>query len=241
MEIIMKDDWAMTSHEKSPGYELIRLRAENERLERDWEALHAKFDGCPHSQMGEGFLCGCSYDSPSDVCAFHAPQLRKAQERIADLEAQVAALTMPRHDGSVEWRKEELSKWAHGWFQRHSNTVDSFSQMLWELEFEAEHRGWQTAHDKRDCGHPLAFWQDRNWPKSETSYNPGTKSSDPPMEYACLLCVMEAKIAALSKPVSDEEIAVASANDWQSKRISAGGFSRIIAARLGAAQKEVGL
>jgi chromosome segregation ATPase len=42
---------------------------------------------------------------------------------------------------------------------------------------------------------------------------------------------LKAKIARLTAPVGDEEISVASQNDWQTKRISEGGFGRIIAAR----------
>ena len=58
-------------------------------LQESYEAQHAKFDGCPHAlAVGENALCGCSYDRPSDVCAMHAPALKKALEENAALQAQ---------------------------------------------------------------------------------------------------------------------------------------------------------
>jgi len=54
--------------------------------------------------------------------------------------------------------------------------------------------GWQTAHDPRECGHPLACWQDRNYPASEDNYDPETHTSDPPMDYRCVICEALAKL-----------------------------------------------
>lgn len=69
------------------------LEAENEKLKEEakqdeisYEAIYAKFEGCPHKPIGENDLCGCSFDAIGDVCAYHSPALRKAQEQIARLE-----------------------------------------------------------------------------------------------------------------------------------------------------------
>jgi hypothetical protein len=71
------------------------LEAEKASLQSALDAQTAKFEGCPHSQLGDAAVCGCSYDKPSDVCALHAPQLRKALEENARLEAEVERLTAP--------------------------------------------------------------------------------------------------------------------------------------------------
>lgn len=48
--------------------------------------------------------------------------------------------------------------------------------------------GWQVAHDPASCGHPRACWQDRNYPESERNYDPETRTSNPPIDYRCLMC-----------------------------------------------------
>lgn len=53
---------------------------------------------------------------------------------------------------------------------------------------------WHTLHELMECGHPRACWQDRNWPESEKNYNPGTKTSDPPMDYRCVACETEEQV-----------------------------------------------
>ena len=63
--------------------EVARLKRQLASAEEIAEALHAKFDRCPHPKH----ICGCSFDRPSDVCALHAPQLRKALEEIERLGA----------------------------------------------------------------------------------------------------------------------------------------------------------
>lgn len=67
----------------------------------------------------------------------------------------------------------------------------------------SEHRGWQLAHNKRRCGHPRAFWQDANWPASEDNYDPETHSSDPAMEYRCLICQAERNLAAAQQEIAE--------------------------------------
>lgn len=57
--------------------------------------------------------------------------------------------------------------------------------------------GWQLAHDPRECGHPCACYLDRNWPASEKNYNPETHTSDPPLDYRCVMCELEAEGAQL--------------------------------------------
>jgi len=69
----------------------------------------------------------------------------------------------------------------------------------------ATNAGWQLAHDPRECGHPRACYQDRNWPASHLNYDPETRTSDPPMEYRCLMCEQEAENARLSARVADLE------------------------------------
>jgi hypothetical protein len=56
--------------------------------------------------------------------------------------------------------------------------------------------GWQLAHDPAKCGHPRACWLDRNYPASESNYDPATHSSDPPMDYRCIMCEAEARLRA---------------------------------------------
>lgn len=58
------------------------------------EALYAKYEGCPH-EMEVGVTCGCSLDRPSDVCAVHAPQLRKAQQQITEQQKTIDRLRAP--------------------------------------------------------------------------------------------------------------------------------------------------
>lgn len=111
---------------------------------------------------------------------------------IADLASDRAKLTFPRHERSIDQRKQELlAKLVE--LEKRPNS--DLGEALWELEHEAECRGWQTAHDKRQCGHPIAFYQDKNWPISEQNYDPETRSSEPPMNYLCLLCDAEERIA----------------------------------------------
>jgi hypothetical protein len=71
------------------------LEAEKVSLQSALDAQTAKFEGCPHSQLGDAAVCGCSYDKPSDVCALHAPRLRKSLEENAALRAKVERLSAP--------------------------------------------------------------------------------------------------------------------------------------------------
>jgi hypothetical protein len=66
----------------------------------------------------------------------------------------------------------------------------------WKTHAESNLSGWQLAHDKRECGHPRACWQDKNWPASEQNYDPETRTSDPPSDYRCLMCELESQLAA---------------------------------------------
>jgi invasion protein IalB len=50
-------------------------------LEAALAAQEKKYEDCPHPKGEQYWPCACSYDKPSDVCAVHAPQLLKAQER----------------------------------------------------------------------------------------------------------------------------------------------------------------
>jgi len=58
-------------------------------------------------------------------------------------------------------------------------------------------RGWQFAHDRRDCGHPCACYQDTNWPESERSYDEETRTCKIPMVYRCVMCEQEAEVERL--------------------------------------------
>jgi len=129
-------------------------------------------------------------------------------------QAECERLKIPRHEGSVAQRKTQLAAWSRAWFDAKHLSIHDFylPDLMWDLEHEAECRGWQTAHDKRSCGHPIAFNQDENWPMSEDNYDPDTRDGDPPMKYRCLMCVIEAENATLraqnanlTRPVSDEE------------------------------------
>lgn len=86
------------------------LVVENEKLKHELasanekiDALHLKFDGCPHTvalDVGKDdvLTCGCSYDHPSDVCAFHAPQLAEAQRERDEALANLERLSKPVSD-----------------------------------------------------------------------------------------------------------------------------------------------
>ena len=64
--------------------------------------------------------------------------------------------------------------------------------------------GWDAAHKPRQCGHPGVYYLDKNWPASEESYNPKTGECDPPMEYRCLVCEAEARVAELEKALREK-------------------------------------
>lgn len=79
--------------------EITQLKVDVAMTDLAYEAQAEKFDGCPHAHaVGEYALCGCSYDKPSDVCAFHAPQLRKAQAEIKDLQRRLNEAQAPVSD-----------------------------------------------------------------------------------------------------------------------------------------------
>ncbi len=80
--------------EKHP---IAALKSENERLEKRIEGLIDKYEGCPHTVD-----CGCAQDKPSDICAHHAPQLRKALAENERLEKQIARFLEPKgeNDGN---------------------------------------------------------------------------------------------------------------------------------------------
>jgi len=77
---------------KKAEAEVERLKAEVELYRQSDEALHAKFDECPHKHDGP---CGCSYDRPGDVCLVHSPKLREAEAELAALRARCERLEAP--------------------------------------------------------------------------------------------------------------------------------------------------
>lgn len=82
-------------------------------LEHRIEGLIDKYEGCPHTVD-----CGCAQDKPSDICAHHAPQLRKALAENERLDKQIARFLEPVSDeerrvanhraGIRCWTKDEV-------------------------------------------------------------------------------------------------------------------------------------
>jgi hypothetical protein len=77
--------------------ELLTSRtADRERiaeLERERDALqeHAWALDEKVAALSAHETCGCAYDKRDDVCSHHSPKLAKAESRISELEAQLAA------------------------------------------------------------------------------------------------------------------------------------------------------
>jgi hypothetical protein len=78
---------------------------------------------------------------------------------------------------------------------------------------QAEYRGWQMAHDSRPCGHPRAFYRDRNWPDSERNYDYITRTSEPPLDYHCELCDLENEIKILRTALMEAAAALVRAQE----------------------------
>lgn len=76
---------------------IIELEAELLSTEESLEAQQKKYEDCPHSKLGDPPDCGCSYDHISDVCSLHAPDLKNAQKRIAELEKELHEMTVDRN------------------------------------------------------------------------------------------------------------------------------------------------
>lgn len=71
--------------------------------------------------------------------------------------------------------------------------------------------GWKLAHELRTCGHPRACYLDENYPESERNYDPETRTSDPPMEYRCVMCVAVKENQRLREELAAIRAAVAEA------------------------------
>lgn len=64
------------------------LLARIDALEAHVEELHEKID--------PDLDCACSYEEAGHICAAHSPALKRAEARIADLEASIAAAAEAR-------------------------------------------------------------------------------------------------------------------------------------------------
>ena len=93
-DVLMKERpdgfWVRLDHHEAA---IAALEGQIEKLKADakigdemLEALEAKYEGCPHHPITEASVCGCSYDRIGDVCAFHAPALASAKQRVGELE-----------------------------------------------------------------------------------------------------------------------------------------------------------
>jgi hypothetical protein len=171
--------------------------AEEIAVAERWLASVGYSDSRIHSSVAIAQLladyAACQSERVRELERMISPEWKEYCKHAEDTERRLQELVMPRHEGSVDERKGQLAKWSREWLDSHKLSVDDLylPDLMWDLEHEAECRGWQTAHDKRECGHPLAFYQDKNWPASEQNYNPETYSGEPPMEYSCLLCDAE--------------------------------------------------
>lgn len=76
--------------EAESSKELAEAKATITELEIAAEARDAKI-----ASMADGSLentCGCSYDSPSDICSSHSPMLKQAEKELAAAHAQIESL-----------------------------------------------------------------------------------------------------------------------------------------------------
>lgn len=95
-----------------------------------------------------------------------------------------------------KWSKEEIDNFAALADGPMPEPTPNLIRIMTPFRLLSERQGWQRAHDKRDCGHPRAFYQDKNWPLSEENYNPETRSGDPPIDYRCIVCALESELSA---------------------------------------------
>ena len=88
IERIAKDEAAIVALEG----QIEKLKADAKIGDEMLEALEAKYEGCPHHPITEASVCGCSYDRIGDVCAFHAPALASAKQRVGELREVLAEI-----------------------------------------------------------------------------------------------------------------------------------------------------
>ena len=81
----------LLAKQEAQALRIAELEATLGSCEESLAAQEKKYEDCPHPKPTEYWSCGCSYDKSSDVCALHAPQLKEARKRIAELEPQLAA------------------------------------------------------------------------------------------------------------------------------------------------------
>jgi hypothetical protein len=79
--------------------EVAQLKTALQSATESLLAQEKKYEDCPHPKGPEYWPCACSYDNINDVCCVHAPQLKIAQNEIAELKA---SITRQEHVISVE-------------------------------------------------------------------------------------------------------------------------------------------
>ena len=97
--------WSIKSNDQAAATvirEFVEAKLAEGRVERDEalqsaEAMSEKLDALvyslkPAAETGGYPSCGCSYDTPSDVCLHHSPQLVKSQRTIAEQAALIEKL-----------------------------------------------------------------------------------------------------------------------------------------------------
>ena len=85
--ILRADCVAVIERISADAARIAELEAAQKASDETIQALERKYADCPHPKGEQYWGCACSYDKPLDVCDLHAPLLRDALAKIAELEA----------------------------------------------------------------------------------------------------------------------------------------------------------